>query len=140
VAERREDVRPGRRVDQVRAHCAFEVDDRLAVVTALRCGRPKDEVRSRRGELVAQRLGLAEDRLDLSHREVVVEAEAQLGVGQSKLAELARAHVRAGLEVFRRHAKPAGERPERLHRRSPRPSFDPRDVRVRDARRRELAL
>ena len=95
----------------------------------------------RRAEVPGVRRLLEQRAEDLARRfRLAADPQAELGVGLPELALVDVAELGAGLEVLGRDAEVAREHPERLDGRAPRAGLDPRDVRVRDALRRQLTL
>ena len=104
--------------------------------------RPERDAGTGGGRLVACLDASCEHRLEvrLGRDRVAVQPERQLGVGEPQLADVGVAQRRAGLEVLGRNAELARQLAKRLDGRTARTGLDARDVRVRDTRRRELAL
>ena len=113
-----------------------------AVAPALGGGEPERDSRSYRRSRVAGSLCLGEDPLELllRAREVVRQAKLELRIGEAKLSVVDLADVAARLEILDRDAELLRELAESLDGRRARSGLDPRDVRIRDPRRREVAL
>jgi hypothetical protein len=134
-------VGPGRRDDACRQDLLEELDGLRRTVLLGRREAEADSSPCSRRE-IAGLDGLVEElaQLSLDRLRILGQAERQLRVGEAKLPKVDVPHVHARLEIVGGDAELRSELPQRLDGRLPRACLDPRDVGVRDARRRELSL
>src|SRR5207248_9112348 len=100
-------------------------------------GRP----RSWRGNQIACMDRLVQDRCEFfRHPRAFADSQFELRVGESQLAFLGLAEIATCLEVLHGNAELSGKHAQRLDRWATCACLDPRDVGVRDARRREVPL
>jgi hypothetical protein len=142
-SKRRIEVGPSmRRRHGLVAQRCLEPLDGDEVLAPSRGGESERDPRPCRRDGIARGGSLVQDRLELLFRprEVVGEAELELGIRKPKLAVVDLADIAPGLQVFDGDTKLLRQLPKRLHRRRPCPGLDAGDVRVRHPRRREVAL
>ncbi len=142
LAERCVDVRPLGRGEEIRTDRLLQALRGGGVVSGSRLGEADRYACAERRGRVAGRNRVIEDLLEnaLGLFGIVRQAKLKLRIGEPELALVDLAEVGSCLEVLHRDTEFSSELPESLDGGTACPGLDPRDVGVRDARGRELAL